>query len=62
MPPLFTANVDRYPPMPPPIKAHVEMSSSVLNTRSKGNGVICYLELEEGYSAAGINVSTIFST
>jgi len=57
--PLFTANVDRYPLMPPPIKAHVEMYPSVLNTRSKGNWVTCYLELEEGYSAADINVSTI---
>ncbi|MGC9553788.1 MAG: right-handed parallel beta-helix repeat-containing protein [Thermoplasmatota archaeon] len=57
--PLFTANVDRYPLMPPPIKAHVEITPHTLSTRSKGKWVTCYLELEEGYSAADINVSTI---
>jgi hypothetical protein len=42
-----------------PIEAVVEVHPDVLNPRSKGRWVTCYIEVPEGYDPAGIDVSTV---
>ena len=44
---------------PPAIDTIVDMAPDTLNLRSKGNYVVCYIELPEGYSVADIVVASL---
>ena len=44
---------------PPVIEATVDIDPDTLNLKSKGKWITCYIELQEGYDVADIDVSTI---
>jgi len=44
---------------PPVVSAHIRIQPRVLNLRSRGRWITCYIELPEGYDVADINVSSI---
>jgi hypothetical protein len=46
----------------PYIEAYMEVFPHAINLKSKGNYVTCYIELEDGYNVADIDVSTLTLT
>ena len=46
-------------PAPPIVSATVDVNPSVLNVRSKGEWITCYVELPEGYNPEEIDATTI---
>ena len=53
------SNEDRYPLMPPPVPAVLDVKPETLAQKSKGRWITCYLELPDGYLVEDINVSTL---
>ncbi|MFH1219361.1 MAG: FlgD immunoglobulin-like domain containing protein [Candidatus Eisenbacteria bacterium] len=53
----FTNSIYRVPP--PPDQADIDVNPDVLNPRSGGRWITCYIELAEGYDPADIDVSTV---
>jgi len=43
----------------PVIKATVDIDPGTLNLQSEGKWITCYIELQEGYDVADINISTV---
>jgi hypothetical protein len=42
-----------------PVPATIDIQPHTLNVKSNGKWISCYMELSEGYSVAGIDVSTV---
>jgi len=54
-----TTHLSLFGVMIPPVQATVDIAPDVLNLRSKGKWITCYIELLEGYDIEDIDVGTI---